>query len=168
MSTRPSFPGMAQSDIVPTAKIKAAAGSRFGLWLNGLVLTAATIVFTGISVQYIADPLHTAAAFKITLGSPAAVTNMRVGFGAFPLGFGVIILSCLVNRRRHLLGLYLLMTIMGCATMARVLGIMLDGPAAESLKVLPPEVLMLTFSLLGIFLELRRRHSRRIGRPEQR
>jgi hypothetical protein len=84
---------------------------------------------------------------------------MRVGFGAFPLGFALITFSCLISPRRHLRGLYFVMTIIATATAARILGIFLDGPAAESLGVLRPEFVMLTLSIVGILLETRRRRS---------
>jgi hypothetical protein len=130
---------------------------RFVPWLNRLVLLAPTVVFSLIAVKYLADPVGTAAAFKISLGSAAAVTNMRVGFGAFPLGFALILMSCLVSARRHLMGLWFVATIIGVATGARLLGIMLDGPASQSLMVLRPEVVLLTLSSVGLVLEMRRR-----------
>lgn len=133
--------------------------SRVSFWLSRFVLFAATVIFTGISVKYIGDPVATAAAFKITLGSPAAVTNMRVGFGAFPLGFAIITLSCLLSARRHATGLFFVLVIVGAATAARVLGIIVDGPAAESFKVLRPEVAMLVLSGTGLFLETRHRQA---------
>src|SRR2546427_5358176 len=133
--------------------------SRFVPWLSRFVLFAATVIFSLIAVKYLADPVGTAAAFKISLGSAAAVTNMRVGFGAFPLGFAFITLGCLVSARRHLTGLWFVMTVISTATAARVLGILVDGPAHESLRVLRPEVVPLTLSSVGFVLEsLRRRH----------
>ncbi len=130
--------------------------SRIAVWLSRFVLLFATIVFSAISVKYLGNPVGTTAPFKITLGSAAAITNMRVGFGAFPLGFALITFSCLL-RRRHIEGLYCVMTIVGVATAARTLGIVVDGAASESFKVLLPEVAMLTLSILGLFLELGQR-----------
>jgi hypothetical protein len=129
-------------------------------WLSRFVLFAATVIFSLIAVKYLADPVGTAAAFKISLGSAAAVTNMRVGFGAFPLGFALITLGCLVSARRHLTGLWFVMTIVGTVTAGRILGIAVDGPAHESLRVLRPEVVLLTLSCVGLVLEVRRRRHR--------
>ena len=129
-------------------------------WLSRFVLLAATIIFSLIAVKYLTNPVATAAAFKISLGSPAAVTNMRVGFGAFPLGFALITLGCLVSARRHLAGLWFVMTIIGAATAGRILGIVVDGPAHESLAVLRPEMVLLTLSSVGLGLEVRQRKQR--------
>ena len=133
---------------------------RFVPWLSRFVLFAAAVIFSLIAVKYLADPVGTAAAFKISLGSTAAVTNMRVGFGAFPLGFALVTLGCLVSARRHLTGLWFVMTIVGAVTAARLLGIVVDGPAHESLKVLRPEVVLLTLSSVGLVLESYRRKQR--------
>ncbi|SRR6266566_1985978 len=137
--------------------------SRFVLWLSRVVLFAATVIFSLIAVRYLANPVTTAAAFKISLGSAAAITNMRVGFGAFPLGFALITLVCLVSPRRHLTGLWFIMTIIGAATAGRLLGIVVDGPARESVMVLRPEVVLLTLSSVGFFLELRRRRRQSVA-----
>jgi len=126
-------------------------------WLSRFVLLGATVIFSLIAEKYLADPVATAATFKISLGSAAAVTNMRVGFGAFPLGFALVTLGCLVSGRRHLMGLWFVMTVIGAATAARLLGLVVDGPAQESLKVLRPELLLLTLSSVGLVLESYRR-----------
>jgi hypothetical protein len=118
-----------------------------------------TVIFTAISVKYIGDPVRTAAEFKITLGSPAAITNMRVGFGAFPLGVAIITFVCSFSLRRHLVGLCLVLSIMGTATGARILGILVDGPAPQSFQVLRPEIAFLILSIVGCFLELSRRRT---------
>ncbi len=127
---------------------------RFAPWLNRLVLLAATLIFALISAKYIADPVRTAATFKISLGSAAAITNMRVGFGAFPLGCAIITLVCLVSTSRLLTGLCFVATMIGVATAARVFGILVDGAATESLVVLRAEVILLTLSIIGLFIEL--------------
>ncbi len=133
---------------------------RFAPWLSRFVLFAATVIFAGIAAKYLADPVGTAAAFRITLGSPAAITNMRVGFGAFPLGFALVTLGCLLSTPRHLTALMFVATGVGAATAARILGIVLDGPARESLAVLRPEVVLLSLSGAGLALEWRRRTHR--------
>ena len=132
---------------------------RFAPWLTRLILGAATLIFTLIGMKYIADPVRAAASFKISLGSAAAITSMRVGFGAFPLGFAVIVASCLVSTSRRLAGLYFVATIIGAATAARVMGIVVDGAAPESVLLLRPEVALLALSVIGVSLESgRRRH----------
>ena len=153
------------------------------------------------------DPVGATARFQITLGSAAAVTSMRVGFGAFPFGFAIIVVTCLVSTSRLLRGLAYVAsvkvcnydtqalppvtgtharvrarstsrltgarrdaprahgrparssrrrpdssqtTIIGTATAARVLGIVVDGAAPESLVLLRPEVVLLALSLFGV------------------
>src|SRR5205809_7103165 len=93
--------------------------------------------------------MHAAASFKISLGSAAAITSMRVGFGAFPLGFAIIVASCLASTSRLLPGLSFVATILGVATAARVLGIVVDGAAPESGFLLPPAVALLALSVVG-------------------
>jgi len=137
-------------------------GSRFVPWLSRIVLAAATAIFSLIAVKYLANPVGTAAAFKISLGSTAAVTNMRVGFGAFPLGFALVTLGALLTAR-HVTGLWFVATIVGAVTAGRILGIVLDGPAHESLTVLRPELVLFTLSSLGLVLEGRRRRQRPAG-----
>jgi len=132
---------------------------RFVPWLSRFVLLSATVIFSAIAVKYLADPVRTAAEFKISLGSAAAVTNMRVGFGALPLGFSLITLGCLISARRRLTGLWFIVTIFGVATAARILGIVVDGPARESLMVLRPEVVLLALSSVSLVLERRRREA---------
>jgi len=134
---------------------------RFTPWLIRLILGAATLIFTLIGVKYITDPVRAAASFNISLGSAPAITSMRVGFGAFPVGFAIIVASCLVSTSRLLLGLYFVATIIGVATAARVLGIVVDGAAPESVVLLRPEVALLALSVVGVLLESgRRRHQR--------
>ncbi len=132
---------------------------RFTPWLTRLILGAATLLFALIGVKYVTDPVRAAASFKISLGSAAAITSMRVGFGAFPLGFAIIIASCLVSTSRQLSGLYFVATIIGVATAARVLGIVVDGAAPESVFLLRSEVALLALCVIGVLLEsAKRRH----------
>ncbi len=56
------------------------------------------LLFTLIGAKYLTDPVRAATSVKISLGSVAAITSMRVGFGAFPLGFAIIVASCLVSK----------------------------------------------------------------------
>lgn len=129
-------------------------------WITRLILGAATLLFSLIGMKYLTDPVRATASVKISLGSAAAITSMRVGFGAFPLGFALILASCLVSTARLLRGLYFLATIIGIATAARVLGIVVDGAAPESVFLLRPEVLLLALSLIGVLLESGRRRQR--------
>jgi len=131
--------------------------SRIGLWQGRIVLTAATVIFTLISLRYLIDPVGVANEFKISLGTATAITNLRVAFGAFPLGFAIIVFSCVISTKRLLRGLFFFGTIIGVVTAVRIYGVLTDGATPESLKVLRPEIVMLMLSIVGILLEMRRR-----------
>jgi len=130
---------------------------RFAPWLTRLLLLATTALFTLISLRYLVDPVGKAAADEITLGTVMAISRLRVAFGAFPLAFAVILLGCLVSTKRHLTGLVVLATMIGIVTAVRLAGIVIDGSAAEALKLLRVEAIVLTLSVIGILVELGRR-----------
>jgi hypothetical protein len=130
---------------------------RITLWLNRLLLLAATVLFTLIGVSCLINPVGKSNVFQITLGSAAAITNMRVGFGAFPLSFALIVFACLLSSDRILIGLSFLATVVGVTTGVRLLGAAVDGAAPETLMVLKPEVLLTLLSLIAIVGERRRR-----------
>jgi hypothetical protein len=113
---------------------------RHLIWFNRLVLAAATASFSTIAMRGLFNPVGSSAAHDILLGSSAGVTVARVAFGGFPLAFAVILLICLVSERRLLMGLSVLVIVSIVVTAARVLGIVLDGPAPFSMHVLKPEV----------------------------
>jgi hypothetical protein len=110
-----------------------------------------------IGISYLINPVNKSSAFQITLGSAAAITNMRVGFGAFPLSFALIVFACLLSSDRILIGLSFLATVVGVTTGARLLGAAVDGAAPETLMVLKPEILLTLLSLIAIVGERRRR-----------
>jgi fucose permease len=130
--------------------------SRGVIWFNRCVLAAATFVMTMIALRTLRDPIGATAPLNIALNSPSAVTIVRVGFGGFPLGFAMALAACLISTRRLLTGLLLMLAVVGGATIARVQGLVLDGATPYNLTLLRPEVAMVTLSLVGIALELRR------------
>ena len=127
------------------------------IWFNRLVLAGATFVMTMIALRNLRDPIGATVPLDIALNSPSAVTIVRVGFGGFPLGFAVALFACLIATRRLLTGTFLVLAVVGAATIARVQGLVLDGATAYNLQLLRPEVAMVTLSVAGIVLELRRR-----------
>jgi len=48
--------------------------------------------------------------------------------------------------------------VVGFATAARIAGIIVDGAASETLFKLKPELLLLSITVVGIMLEVRRLH----------
>ncbi|MBV9341233.1 MAG: DUF4345 family protein, partial [Acidobacteria bacterium] len=94
------------------------------------------------------------------LGSPEAVTDMRA-FGAIFLAFAAIALVSLVSTRRLLTGSMVIALVLGCAIVARALGIVADGAAPETTFKLIAEVVLLLLAIAAIWLELRRRRQAR-------
>jgi hypothetical protein len=114
-----------------------------------------------IALRNLRDPIGATLPLDIALGSPTAVTIVRVGFGGFPLGFAVALFACVIATPRLLTGMSLVLAVVGAATIARVQGLVLDGATAYNLQLLRPEIAMVTLSLAGIALELRRRRGER-------
>jgi len=129
---------------------------QYAPWIARVILAAPTLLFTQIGVKYLTMPQQVAAGSQMTLGSPAAVTDMRA-FGAIFLGLAIACLWSLLSTRRLLSGLTLTAIVVGCVTAARLVGIALDGAAHESIFKLVPEVVLVSLSLVGIGIERRRR-----------
>jgi len=133
------------------------AAARGIVWFNRFVLAGAAFVMTLIALRTLRDPIGSTRPLDIALQSATAVTVARVGFGGFPLGFAVALFGCLGAKRRLLTGLFLVFTVVGTVTIARVQGLLIDGVTAYNLGLLRPEIAMLALSGAGIILELRRR-----------
>jgi hypothetical protein len=126
---------------------------RAAPWLPRILLLLATVLFFLIGFRYLGDPVNKAAADSIVLGSVMAISRVRVGFGGFPLALSLILLGCLLSRKRLLTGVTVLATTVGVVTAARLVGIAIDGPAEEALKLLRVEIILLALSVAAIFLE---------------
>jgi hypothetical protein len=129
---------------------------RYSIWFSRAVLLIATLLFSAIALRSLVDPIGAAAPHAITLGSTAGVTVARVGFGGFPLGFAIVLAVCLTADRRLLAGLGFLAILATVVTVARVLGLVLDGPAEFTLHVLKPEIALVLASTGAFWLERRR------------
>ena len=136
---------------------------RAAPWFSRLLLLLATVLFLLIGLRYLGDPVNKAAADAISLGSVMAISRVRVGFGGFPLALSLILFGCLLSSRRLLIGLSVLATTVAVVTAARLMGIAVDGPAEEAVRLLRVETVLLTLSLAAIFLE--RARLRRAGTP---
>jgi fucose permease len=129
---------------------------RAVIWFNRFVLAAAAVVMTMIAIRNLRDPIGATLPLDIALRSPSAVTIVRVGFGGFPLGFAAALIGCLFSTRRLLTGMWLVLAVVGGATVARLQGLLVDGATPYNLGLLRPEIAMVTLSGLGAFLERRR------------
>ncbi|HZE11851.1 MAG TPA: DUF4345 family protein [Burkholderiales bacterium] len=137
---------------------------RAAPWLPRLLLLLATVLFSLIGFRYLGDPVNKAASDSIVLGSVMAISRVRVGFGGFPLALSFILLGCLLSPKRLLTGLVVLATTVAAITAARLVGIVIDGPAEEAVKLLRVEIVLLALSVAFIFLE-RARLRRASGQP---
>jgi Domain of unknown function (DUF4345) len=126
---------------------------RAAPWWSRLLLLLATVLFFLIGFKYLENPVDKAAADSIVLGSVMAISRVRVGFGGFPLALSLILLGCLLSRRRVLAGLVVLATTVGVITLARLVGIAVDGPAEEAVRLLCVEIVLFSLSVASIFLE---------------
>ena len=133
---------------------------RLASWVGAIVTLASVVILTLIGTRYLVAPVRAAAELQTSFASPAGVTSIRVGFGAFPLALAAILAACLLTPRRRLAGLAIVTTVMGLAAVARVVGIAIDGPAAESIRLLRPEVAMLALSSGCAAVEWRARRDR--------
>lgn len=131
--------------------------SRAVVWFHRLLLTAAAIIMVMIAFRNLRDPIGATQPLGVVIASPTGMTVVRVGFGGFPLGFAVALVTCLISTERLLGGLYLLASVIGAATLARIQGLVLDGATPYNSGLLRPEVVLCILSLVGIALERRRR-----------
>jgi len=136
---------------------------RFAPWINRFVLLGATLVFSMIGLRYIIDPAHAAAATGVTFNSAFASTTTRVGSGAFPLGLAIFAFACLISTRRLLVGVSLIATVITTATAVRIVGIVVDGPEPDSIRLFIPEGIMLILAVTGMVLETSRRRNRPVA-----
>lgn len=136
---------------------------RHALWFNRGVLAVATLLMTWIGLRGLFDPVRSSAQHAITLRSAAGVTVVRAGFGGFPLAVAIILLGCLVAERRLLTGLAVLAVVAVVITVARLLGLVLDGAAPFTVRVLKLEFVLIGLSTTALLLERWRRRRRPLG-----
>ena len=130
---------------------------RTAPWVARLALVPPVVIFTAVAVRTLSDPVGSSAAIGIALSGPQAITTVRIGFGAFPLGLAVYLATCVVSSRRVVLGLGLAATVTTVVTVVRAVGIALDGTALESVKLLRAEIGLMVVLLAGLAVESGRR-----------
>jgi hypothetical protein len=147
-----------------SAEPKSAGHSRLAPVLRRVPLVMVTIIFTLISLRYLSDPMRAGAAMGLSFTSPGGITAARIGFAGFPLAFAILAAICLASTRRLLAGLYMVMTVDAVIIAVRIFGIVLDHSASESARLLIPEFVLLSLSVIAIRLELATRHQRRLAK----
>ena len=133
--------------------------TRFAPWISRTVLAGATLIFSMIGLRYITDPVRYSAEIGVSLGSSLASTTTRVGSGAFPLGLAIFTLICLLSTRWLLAGVSLVFVVVTTAIIVRVLGLVVDGPTPQSIRLFAPEGVMLVLAVTAIILETQRRRT---------
>jgi hypothetical protein len=131
-----------------------------------VVLAGSILLMTRLGLGSILDPVGEAARHGMTLGSPDAVTVMRVEGGVF-VGIAAALVACVIAEARLLAGLALLAMVIVAITAVRFVGLALDGPSPFTLMVLKPEVTLSVLSMIGVALEWRRSHDPRSSSPTQ-
>ncbi|SRR5579872_3994951 len=124
-------------------------------WVNRGLLTFATGAYVLLGTKYLANPIAASAADGISLGSPAAVTDMRV-IGALFLACSVVTFLSLLSNRRHLDGLRFVLLVLGSVTLARAYGFLTDGTAPSTVLKLRNELILLAVFGAGALFELYR------------
>ncbi len=125
--------------------------NRLAPWLNRVVLVAASILFAAIAIRYIANPIQASIATGVTMSSGLATTTTRIGFGAFPLGFALFGIGCLLSGRL-IAGISLVATVDATVILVRLFSLVADGPVAGSTRLFLPEVILLLLSISSLLL----------------
>jgi hypothetical protein len=141
----------------PSRKTGMTTRWRLAPWLIRSFLLAPALVFTLISVRFIADPVRAAAASGIALESSLGMTNLRSGIGGLFLGSACVTVFCLLSTRRLLAGLSFVATMIGVVLAVRIGSVLVDDTARANLPVLGAEGVFLILSVVGIVIESRRR-----------
>jgi hypothetical protein len=125
------------------------------IWFGRLVLGIGILLLTRLGLGNIVHPVAVAATTHTTLGSPDAITVIRVQGGVL-IGIVVILAYCLFSERRLLAGLGFFTTIIISVAGLRVIGLVLDGRGSFTLMTSKAEVVMAVVAACGTLLERRR------------
>lgn len=127
-------------------------GSRVAAVLLRAPLLMMTVIFTLVGFSYLSNPVRTAASAGISFASPGGVIVAQVGFAAFPLALALLALTCLISPPRRLAGLYMVLTVVSVVIAVRIFG-MLVAHSSQTSRLLAPEIVLLTLSMIAIRLE---------------
>jgi hypothetical protein len=104
-----------------------------------------------------AEPQANRSMIGLAFYSALAVTIIRVGFGAFPLGSSLFAWSCLLSTRRLLTELGFVATMIGVALLVRVFGMLGDATVPENMRLVRAEIAILVIVTIDFLLEFGRR-----------
>lgn len=131
--------------------------SQFGIWFNRIVLLLVSFLFTMIAARNLIYPAAAAAESNIVLSSATAFSVARVSMGAIPLAVALIIFISIFSKERIFNGLLFLFILIVTVTLVRVISLKVDGHSDFGQKVLVPEIAITILSVLGLYLEIRRK-----------
>jgi hypothetical protein len=120
-------------------------------WLSRVILGLATLIFFLIGFKYVLDPASAAASSGMSLPTPLGLTNMRAGVGGFSIGCALITAVCLASRERLRLGLWFVVGILAPVLIVRLYGVAVDNTLEQSRRILLPESLILSLSVVALF-----------------
>lgn len=130
---------------------------RMTQWLCRVTLFAFVFIFTSVSLRFLFHPVENGAVLGM-VPSPShpalGVISIRVGYGVYPIAFIMVGLFCLLTSRFRE-GLSFIAAMMILLLGGRIINGLFGGPLAENPFVLVGEVVLLVFSITGIFLESR-------------
>ena len=128
------------------------------IWFGRLVLGVGVLLLTRLGLDNIVNPVAVAGRTHTTLGSPDAITVLRVQGGVL-IGIAVIMAYCLASERRLLAGLGFFTTIITSVAGLRLIGLVLDGPGSFTLMTSKAEVAMAVVAACAALVERRRSQS---------
>jgi hypothetical protein len=126
--------------------------------IAALVLLYAALGFGYPGIMYLLFPVRMGASWEFAPTSAFAVSNIRLGFGAFHLGVAVMALLTLFTRQ-YAFGLLTVVIFAALAVGTRAFGLVVDGLHPRSLLVIAGEAVSLTIFLTGFLIH------RRFGPP---
>ena len=110
-----------------------------------LGLVFAIYIFARVGFVYIIDPVPPASMWGFDAQGPAAVTNLRAGFGGFHLGTAILLLVALISGKL-LAGLFVSVVMSSTVISSRLVGVVIDGPDPMTFSIMGREAFA-----LGIF-----------------
>ena len=139
-----------RSETSPLASSRETATARFAPYALRIVLVLAAILLARIGGRYIVDPVGAVARDGIILQSTAAITAIRVSFGAFPLAAAIFGLGSVFVSRALTAGVALVATVMATALSVRVYDFASQGTLPSNLGPIVGEGVLLVLAMVAL------------------
>ena len=142
-----------------TSSINTQAGlpriAPLSAWLSRIVLVPPMLIMILIAVRCITNPIHALATTGVTLGTPQAMTDMRV-VGGLALTIAFVIATSIASPQRVRTGHLTVIALMAFVLAVRLFGFAHDGTTVamgDQRVKLTGEILFLTLNTLGLALQ---------------